>query len=129
MFEQTFNVPKEILKYVPREVAFRHTVLPLSRKGTTLRVATTNPHNLTVLDELRFRTGLNIEGVFAREPDLVQAIQKHYALRYEEARVQVVGFGEEEVSHEELAKLAEDYLDIMRSEVDLESVEVVQEER
>src|SRR5512139_3240040 len=42
---------------VPREFALKHNVFPLGADTSTLSVAMSDPSNLAVIDELRFRSG------------------------------------------------------------------------
>ena len=48
--------------------AREHRALPLAKRGANLFVAVADPANLSGLDDLRFRTGLNVEPVLV-EPD------------------------------------------------------------
>jgi hypothetical protein len=47
-------------KMVPVEQAQRHNVLPLAVDGGSLTVAMSDPTDLALIDELRFRTGRRI---------------------------------------------------------------------
>lgn len=53
-------------------------MIPLSRVGSTLTVATTDPSNVFALDDIKFMTGFNIEPVIASEGAISRAIEKYY---------------------------------------------------
>ena len=56
--------------------AREHQVLPLLQRGDSLFVAVADPANLRGLDELRFRTGLNVEPVLVEHGKLARAIDQ-----------------------------------------------------
>jgi type IV pilus assembly protein PilB len=63
---------------IPMETALRHLVLPVSRFGASLTVATADPTNVFALDDIKFRTGFNIEPVVASEAAIADAIKRFY---------------------------------------------------
>ncbi len=71
-------VAKDILQLVPGELSKRHQLIPVQRNGATLMVAMADPSNIYAIDDLKFRTGLNIEVVVASEVAIDQAIQRYY---------------------------------------------------
>src|SRR2546423_1308230 len=62
-----FEIEPEVIALVPRDVARRHRVIPMSRAGGALIVATADPSNLAALDDLKFLTSYNIEVAVASE--------------------------------------------------------------
>ncbi len=75
---QQVEVPAAVLKLIPRETAERFQVLPLSRDGSSLRMAMADPTNVFALDDVKFMTGLRIEPVVACESAISLAIEKLY---------------------------------------------------
>jgi type IV pilus assembly protein PilB len=67
------------LQLIPGELALKHNVLPLKRDGRTLTVAMSDPATLSVLDDIKFITRLDIFPVIAGEFTLRNAIEKFYA--------------------------------------------------
>jgi type IV pilus assembly protein PilB len=67
-----------VLALVPAELAKRHQLLPVNRAGATLIVAMSDPSNIYAIDDLKFRTGLNIEVVVASEVAIDESIQRYY---------------------------------------------------
>ncbi len=115
---EDYEVEQEILDLIPREVAERHKILPVSRAGTSLVVAMTDPTNLHAIDDVKFLTGYNVEPVVAAEAALDQAISSYYAAplaSYDEVMEGFDGedfdFGEgdeESMNVLELEKMSED---------------------
>ncbi|MCY3758058.1 MAG: type IV-A pilus assembly ATPase PilB [Acidobacteria bacterium] len=73
-----FKVDPSVVKLIPPATARKYQVLPLSRDGTTLTVATIDPTDVLAMDDLQFMTGFTIEPVVAAESAIRGAIRKHY---------------------------------------------------
>jgi type IV pilus assembly protein PilB len=67
-----------ILKRVPRSLAQRYCVLPVSNEHRKLVTIMAEPQNLAALDELRFVTGMNISPRLGFRAEIQEAIEKHY---------------------------------------------------
>jgi type IV pilus assembly protein PilB len=74
-----FEVDAAVLRLIPREVAEKYSVLPLSRVGATLTLAMVDPTNVFAMDDIKFMTGLNIEPVVVSEAGVQEAIDHYYA--------------------------------------------------
>ena len=53
-------------------------VVPLSRSGSTLTVASVDPTNVFAMDDIKFMTGCNVEPVVATEASISEALEKYY---------------------------------------------------
>jgi type IV pilus assembly protein PilB len=73
-----FEVDPAVLRLIPREVAEKYSVLPLSRVGATLTLAMVDPTNVFAMDDIKFMTGLNIEPVVVSEAGVQEAIDHYY---------------------------------------------------
>ena len=73
-----FRVNPSVVRLIPPETARKYQVLPLSREGSTLTVATIDPTDVLAMDDLQFMTGFTIEPVVAAESAIRGAILKHY---------------------------------------------------
>ena len=73
-----FKVDPSVVNLIPPATARKYQVLPLSREGTTLTVATIDPTDVLAMDDLQFMTGFTIEPVVAAESAIRGAIRKHY---------------------------------------------------
>jgi type IV pilus assembly protein PilB len=79
----------EVLKILPYPIAKRCSVLPLNCQGTKLVVVMAEPQNLTILDEIRFSTGMDIVARLAFRSEILKAVDKWYG-QAEEAETSAV---------------------------------------
>ncbi|MFY9751311.1 MAG: type IV-A pilus assembly ATPase PilB [Candidatus Acidiferrales bacterium] len=73
-----YEVDPAVIKLVPQETAVRYQIVPLSRVGSTLTIAMTDPTNVFAMDDIKFMTGFNVEPVVASETAIGEAINKFY---------------------------------------------------
>src|SRR5271154_2358544 len=73
-----YEVDPAVIKLVPQETAIRYQIVPLSRVGSTLTIAMTDPTNVFAMDDIKFMTGFNVEPVVASESAISEAIHKFY---------------------------------------------------
>src|SRR5512140_37877 len=52
---------QQAIQLVPRDFAVKHNAFPLGADTSTLSVAMSDPSNLAVIDELRFRSGRRVK--------------------------------------------------------------------
>jgi type IV pilus assembly protein PilB len=100
-----FQVDPRIAKLIPAELALKHNVLPLKRDGRTLTVAMSDPATMSVLDDIKFITRLDIFPVIAGEFTLRNAIEKFYESG--EAQMQSL-----------LSEIPDDDIEILESEAE-----------
>jgi type IV pilus assembly protein PilB len=72
------DIEPEIAKLLSRDLAVRHQVIPVRKEGNVLSVALSDPNDVLLLDELRFKTGLRIKPVLAAESQIREAIDKYF---------------------------------------------------
>ena len=73
-----FEIDAAVIKLIPVETAQKYMVVPLSRVGNTLTIATVDPTNVFAMDDIKFRTGFNVEPVVASEASILEALEKYY---------------------------------------------------
>jgi type IV pilus assembly protein PilB len=73
-----YEVDPSVIKLVPQDTAVRYQIVPLSRVGSTLTIAMTDPTNVFAMDDIKFMTGFNVEPVVASEAAIAEAIAKFY---------------------------------------------------
>ncbi len=73
-----YEVDPAVIKLIPQETAIRYQIVPLSRVGSTLTIAMTDPTNVFAMDDIKFMTGFNVEPVVASESAIGEAIHKFY---------------------------------------------------
>ncbi len=74
----SYDISQDCLNLIPLETAIRYQVLPVKQVGMTLTVATADPTNVMVLDEIKFMTGFQVEPVVAPESSIQDAIERHF---------------------------------------------------
>src|SRR2546426_7924488 len=72
------SVDATVLERVSHAVAMRCCALPLAIRGKELIVAMAEPQNLTFVNELRFRAGMEISRRFSFRHDVLLGIKKFY---------------------------------------------------
>src|SRR4051812_40596646 len=68
-----FDIDPDVIALVPRDMAHKHQVIPMSRAENTLIVAMSDPSNIVALDDLKFLTNFNIDVVVASEAAITEA--------------------------------------------------------
>ncbi len=104
-----YEIDPTVIKLIPQDTATRYQVIPLSRVGSVLTIAMTDPTNVFAMDDIKFMTGFNVEPVVASESAIGEAIVRFY--------------GGAETNHEELSNLMKD-LDDQELEVSTEETEM-----
>ncbi len=70
----------ETRQALPTKFVFRKRVIPISRDNGTLSVATSDPFDLSVFDDIRLLTGLQVKPFLARREDIEKLIKVHYGV-------------------------------------------------
>jgi type IV pilus assembly protein PilB len=73
-----FEIDAEVLKIVGKDVCMKHGIVPVSRSGSSLIVAMSDPTNLHAVDDIKFLSGYNVEPVVASETAIANAIERYY---------------------------------------------------
>ncbi|HKS67056.1 MAG TPA: type IV-A pilus assembly ATPase PilB [Candidatus Acidoferrales bacterium] len=116
-----YEVDPSVIKLVPQETAIRYQIVPLSRVGSTLTIAMTDPTNVFAMDDIKFMTGFNVEPVVASETAISEAIHKFYgAIESVEELDKVM----KDLADDEAVELSAEEAETM----DLESLEKAAEE-
>ncbi len=115
-----FEIDKEVINLVPREVAEKHNLIPFNRSGSTISVAMSDPSNIFALDDIKFITGYNVEVMVASEQAIKDSIERYYGeqVTYEEV---MEDFDEDEIDYGE----EEEDVDVVDLEKSSEEAPVV----
>jgi len=73
-----YEIDPNVIKLIPQDTAARYQVIPLSRVGSVLTIAMTDPTNVFAMDDIKFMTGFNVEPVVASESAIAEAISRFY---------------------------------------------------
>ena len=76
-----YEIDSDVLKYVNSSIAKKNILIPVSRSGSNLVIAMSDPSNMQVIEDVRFVTGFNIDVVVASEVDIIDAIKKNYGAK------------------------------------------------
>src|SRR6516225_7817124 len=69
---------EQSLKLFPREFALRNNVFPMWADTANVTVAMSDPTNLAVVDEIRFRTGRRVKVCIGGDQEIGEAVKRHY---------------------------------------------------
>ena len=78
LVEHIEAVPEEVVNAMPRQLAQRLSVMPLSLEDGRLRVALSDPFNFDAIDTLAKELRYEIDTVIAPADQIEQAIRRHY---------------------------------------------------
>ena len=73
------RIPKEVVKLVPKKLAERYQVFPLARIQNVLTVATSDPFDIMLRDDLKEFTKCDVVLVLATSKAISGIIDNHYA--------------------------------------------------
>lgn len=73
------EIPPAVLKQISEPMAQLYRVIPVAFKDNVLTVATSQPQNIAIEDELRNLLGYEIRLVIATEKEIRKLIEKHYS--------------------------------------------------
>ncbi len=72
-------ISPQVLSYVTEPMAQMYRIVPVSFRDNTLTIATCEPQNLAVQDELRTFLGYDIRSVVATEREIKAALDRYYS--------------------------------------------------
>ena len=72
-------IPHEVLTRVSESMAQLYRAIPNHFEGNRLTVATCDPQNITIQDELRSMLGHEVKVVIAGETDILKTLDRYYA--------------------------------------------------
>jgi len=72
----SYEPDPEIAKVVPQALIQKHKILPVGKRGDTLVIATYDPTNMQIIDDLRFQARLRVEQVLAL-PSVIASVMEN----------------------------------------------------
>lgn len=116
-----FKIDQEFLKLIPRDLANKYQIIPVSKVGNMLTIAMSDPLNIFVIDDLRTLTGLSIGIIVTSHKEVQDAIDQYYGetthkaieelmedLKSQEMEIIQMGETHETVDSEKLFRLVEE---------------------
>jgi type IV pilus assembly protein PilB len=86
----SFEVEQDALSLLSVEQCRKHTVIPVSRAGSSLVVAFADPTNIFIKDDIAFLTRCKIQPVVALDIEIKRAIDKYYGLGGSESASDII---------------------------------------
>jgi type IV pilus assembly protein PilB len=119
---EEFDIDEEVVKLVPKDVCQRHGLIPVSRAGSSLIVAMSDPSNLHAVDDIKFLTGYNVEPVVAPITAIEKAVLRYYSVpeKNEEINYDQImeGFDENQIDFDSLDSEEASSVDLERASED-----------
>lgn len=81
-------IDSEVARLIPKEVAKKHTVIPVYKKDGVLYVAIADPRNMNALDDIRVITQLPVRSMIAPARDIEEAIEVYFSLQMSERAIE-----------------------------------------
>lgn len=73
-----FKIDAGLIKIIPRDIAKKYQIIPVSRVGNMLTVAMADPLNVFAIDDLRMVTGMEIGSIITTQKEIEDAIEQYY---------------------------------------------------
>jgi type IV pilus assembly protein PilB len=67
----------KLVSLVGGDFMHKNQVVPVRRSGSTLYLAMVDPFNVSVIDDVKFRTGYHVEVMVASDTDIKGTIDRH----------------------------------------------------
>ena len=75
------TINPEVIKKIPETIAKKHTIIPISQTGHRLTVATYDPVNFYIFEEVKVICGMDISPILATREGIKKAIIKYYSMK------------------------------------------------
>src|SRR3990167_8628385 len=72
------KIESAVLKLIPKELAQKFQIIPISLSGDYINLAMGDPLNIFAIDNVKTLTGYNVNVVAARAKEVDQTIHKYY---------------------------------------------------
>ena len=74
------EIDEDAVKKIPESLAKKHTVIAINTQGRRLTVATDDPINFNILEDIKMQTGMDTIPVLATKSAINKAIGQHYSM-------------------------------------------------
>jgi general secretion pathway protein E/type IV pilus assembly protein PilB len=95
------DIDRELLSIIPSRLVHKYSLMPISRNGKGVRIATADPYNMYALDEVRTCINQPVEPVLATRADINKMIKAFYGVGGEVIQEMVSERGELEIIDEQ----------------------------
>ncbi|MFH1778236.1 MAG: ATPase, T2SS/T4P/T4SS family [Candidatus Omnitrophota bacterium] len=77
------TIPEEAILKIPASVARFYNIMPISFKNNLLTIATAQPLDINIFDDLKFMLNCNVKGKVAPQEEILRVLKKHYGVELE----------------------------------------------
>jgi type IV pilus assembly protein PilB len=102
--DPAFKVDVDAVKKIPETLARKHNIIGLKINGRRITVATDDPVNFFIFEEIKVTTGMDVIPVFATKAAIHKAIGKYYQLENSASVIETV---EDQFKAQEVVQSAE----------------------
>ncbi|MBI4972197.1 MAG: type II/IV secretion system protein, partial [Candidatus Omnitrophica bacterium] len=95
-----FTPDAELISLIPGDFTKAHKVIPVAKKGNELSIGVLDPLDISLLEELRFRTGMFIKPCLVKEEELNRALAQYESSLKERPAAKVKEPAEEKIIEE-----------------------------
>ncbi len=86
-----YKISPDIIKRIPKRIVKNYRVMPVSKMGNFLTIATADPLNVLAMDDIAALTGCKISVVIASDKEIEEAISEYYDVGAHEAIEKIIG--------------------------------------
>ena len=91
-----YKIDPNVVQLIPKKIAKRYQMVPISKMGNTLVVAMVDPLNVLALDDIKAITGYSISPIITADSDIKNALNQYYEESAYTAIEKIVGDMKEE---------------------------------
>ncbi len=123
-----YKIDPNVIKLIPKKIAKRYQIIPVSKMGNTLVVAMVDPLNIFAIDDIKAITGFSISPIITADRDIKDALNQYYEESAFTAIEKIVGDMEESADinmvEERTAQETQDSTDLFRMTQDAPVVKI-----
>ncbi len=72
------QIDPELIKMIPKDIAVKYQIMPISVMGDRLTLAMADPLNIFAIDNIKALTGYTINPIISKTKDIEKTIEKYY---------------------------------------------------
>jgi len=72
------KVDPEVIQIIPRAIAVKYKIMPISLMGDQLTLAMADPLNIFIIDNVKALTGYTISPIIGKSKEIMETIEKYY---------------------------------------------------
>lgn len=76
---ENYNIPRDLINTIPRELAIRHQVFPIDKLGKLLTIGMACPLDSKTIEELQAHTGLRVKALLCSLESIEACIKEYYS--------------------------------------------------